>query len=495
MAYNEKMEDAMIGTEFNGYQIKEELGRGAMAVVYRATQFSMGRDVAIKLLHKSLVDQDTSFLSRFNREAQVVAKLQHPHILPVYDFGEFQGQPYLVMAYINGGTLGDYILKEKQLHLLEAARMVRQVARALEHAHGQEIIHRDIKPNNILLDEPGNVYLADFGLAKMMFEGQLTASGLVGTPAYMAPDWSAEGATTQAADIYSLGAMIYEMLSGEVPYPGDSPGGVLTAHLQAPIPNIHRTRPELPQQVQAVVETAMAKKPEERYATPGLLAAALDEAAQGLSVLTKPAPQPDSGEGYFYPNRWCNYGHVAGEELLGKEEHDAILIMAGYDTGYHPDNMEKEVPFERIGRTWEVYYNVLGKRGMMSLTKKIGEISFKMEDMPGTTRLLQSAIKVASMEARVRMAMKVWLDLIQKHSDQRMIFEETDSHWIYKVTRCQACWGWQADEPVCYVHAGQLQAALSWLSGGQQFRIVETGCMAMGDSTCTFMIDKKPRQP
>jgi serine/threonine-protein kinase len=251
-----------------------------MSTVYRATQESIGREVAIKVLLSSLIEQDKTFLERFYREVRVAAKLQHPRILPIYDFGVQEGQPYIVMAYLRGGTLSDRI-KQGPMSLSETLTILSQIAEALDYAHQQEIIHRDVKPSNIMLDVQGNGYLADFGLAKVNdATNQLTGSQLVGTPDYMAPDFSQGDSVSSAVDIYALGVTIFQMLTGHVPFRGASQMGVLMAHMSQPVPDVRASRPDLPETVQQVIATAMAKKPGERYPSAGTLCEALKTASK-----------------------------------------------------------------------------------------------------------------------------------------------------------------------------------------------------------------------
>jgi serine/threonine protein kinase len=270
----------LTGHSLGQYHIIEEIGRGGMATVYRATQTSIGRDVAIKVLPSNLT-HDKTFLKRFEREVEIVANLQHPHILPVYDFGEYEGMPYIVMAYLRGGTLSDK-MSRGALSLSEIERVTRQIADALEYAHSRGIIHRDFKPSNVLLDEQGNTYLADFGLAKLSESTmQITGTGILGTPTYMAPEQAEPGDLTTAADVYALGVTIFQMLTGRVPYEAPTPLGVVLAHVTQPIPSIHSIRPDLPEQMQTIVSRGMAKKVADRYATPTHLANALIQALGG----------------------------------------------------------------------------------------------------------------------------------------------------------------------------------------------------------------------
>lgn len=266
---------------FGNYTILEQIGKGGMSSVYRATQASIGRSVAVKVLLGSLIEQDNNFVERFNREVQVAASLQHPHILPVYDFGVSEGKPYIVMAYLQGGTLSDRIA-QGPMSLSEVLSITAQIADALDFAHHQGIIHRDVKPSNIMLDKQGNGYLADFGLAKIGSDTHtnLTGSGMLGTPDYMAPDFSELTGVTTAVDIYALGVTIFQMFAGHVPYQASTPMGVIMAHISQPVPDLIKVRPDLPETIQQVVATAMAKKPADRYATAGMLHEALKSAAK-----------------------------------------------------------------------------------------------------------------------------------------------------------------------------------------------------------------------
>ena len=262
------------------YTIFEEIGRGGMSTVHRATQASIGREVAIKVLLGSLIAQDPTFLDRFRREVQVTAHLQHPHILPVYDFGETSGHPYIVMSYVKGGTLSDRI-RQGPMSLSEVLPILSQIADALDFSHSKGVIHRDFKPSNVLLDEEGNAYLTDFGLAKVSDAAlELTGSALVGTPDYMAPDLASSDGLSPSVDIYALGVTLFQMLTGHVPYKASTPMGILMAHLSQPVPGVRVERPDLPEAVQQIIATAMAKRAEDRYATAGTLAEALRAAAK-----------------------------------------------------------------------------------------------------------------------------------------------------------------------------------------------------------------------
>jgi serine/threonine protein kinase len=284
----------LAGKRLGQYELIEEIGKGGMATVYRARQNSISRDVAVKILPTALMHDDT-FLARFYREAEVIARLQHPHILPVYDFGEFEGMPYLVMALLTGGTLADRIVSEGPMSLDEVGRIVVQVSSALDYAHKKGIIHRDFKPSNVLLDEQGNTYLADFGLAKVAeMSVQLTGTGVMGTPTYMAPEQAEAGDLTPAVDVYALGVTVFQMLTGRLPYEASTPLGVLMAHVTQPIPDIRNMRPDLPDITQSVITSALAKSAEARYPTPSALASALAYALEVATKELRDIPSPSS---------------------------------------------------------------------------------------------------------------------------------------------------------------------------------------------------------
>jgi serine/threonine-protein kinase len=355
----------LIGQAIGQYQIIEEIGRGGMAVIYRAEQPTIGRDVAIKFLRQGLPGQEQNLLARFFREAQIVANLQHPHILPVYDFGEFNGLPYLVMAYMPSGTLADYIEGQGQLRLPETVRLVRQISDALDYAHRRGVIHRDVKPSNILMDEPGNAYLADFGLSKALQRSDLTASGLIGTPDYIAPDWGQGAETSPSVDIYALGVTLYQMLAGELPFQSTSPMGVLMAHLNDPIPDLRRKRSDLPEAVQPVLEIAMAKSADERYATAGSLADALEKAQNaGTPAVSLRIPSPPLVKPPIFPAIHFYFNLLAARDVLGEDQLNGVLLLAGLESligNFESLNFEEDIyPVEQYAQFWKTIFDVYG---------------------------------------------------------------------------------------------------------------------------------------
>jgi hypothetical protein len=269
-------------SSIGNYRVVKVLGRGGMATVYRARQETMGRDVAIKIV--STDDQEIGGmpLKRFGREVRLIARLQHPRILPVYDYGRTSEFTYLVMRLVETGTLADR-LKDGPLDPGEAARILDELASALDYAHARGVIHRDLKPSNVFLDEQGNIYLADFGIAKLLdrVDTQLTASGFVlGTPAYMSPEQATDGPIDRRTDVYALGLILFEMLTGRQVFAGDSAISIILKHVNElpPLPSSLATH--LTPQVDAVVSKALAKSPDDRFQTAGALAAVFQTAIQ-----------------------------------------------------------------------------------------------------------------------------------------------------------------------------------------------------------------------
>ena len=250
------------GLTLGRYELRRRIAQGGMAEVYLAYDRRVRRQVAIKVLY----GRDEPFVRRFEREALAVGALSHNHILPLYDFGEQRPWYYLVMPYIDSGTLREYLLKRKRLTLEEAASIIDQIASALQHAHDHGVVHRDVKPSNILLRPDGYAYLVDFGLAKAMSEAEsLTSVGaMIGTPEYMAPEQS-NGINDYRSDIYSLGIILYQMLTGRVPFTAESPVAISLKHIQVVPTPPRELNSEIPESVEEVILKAMAKDPNERY--------------------------------------------------------------------------------------------------------------------------------------------------------------------------------------------------------------------------------------
>jgi serine/threonine protein kinase len=249
------------------YEIKVELGRGGMATVYQGYDPRFEREVAVKVLPRELLHADPQFRFRFEREAKIIAQLEHPSIVPVYDVGE-DDQPYFVMRFMNGGSLSERI--RSGLHSIEeATRILEHIAPGLDEAHAKGIVHRDLKPSNILFDRKGVPYISDFGIAKLVQDqaGNVTGSGIIGTPAYMAPEQASGEGVDGRADIYALGIILFEMLTGKQPYEADTPMGIAIKHITEPVPRILNVKPDLPPEIDGIIQKAMAKDRAKRFAT------------------------------------------------------------------------------------------------------------------------------------------------------------------------------------------------------------------------------------
>ena len=255
-----------IGENIGPYRIIEQLGQGGMATVYKAYHASLDRYVALKVLHLAF-NQDQTFTARFQREARVVAKLEHPSIVPVYDFSEHEARPYLVMKYIEGDTLKAR-LNQGPLSSKEIEDVVNSIGSALGYAHRQGILHRDIKPSNVMIALDGSMYLADFGLARIAQAGESTMSSdsIMGTPQYISPEQAMGKKDLDAGtDIYSFGVMLYEMVVGQVPFSADTPFSIIHDHIYTPLPLPMKVNPKVPESVQRVLLKSLAKDRLDRY--------------------------------------------------------------------------------------------------------------------------------------------------------------------------------------------------------------------------------------
>ena len=335
------------------YEIKSELGRGGMAIVYRAYDPLFKREVAIKVLPQYYL-HEPGFGRRFAAEAQLVAQLEHVAIVPVYDFGgagaETDAQPYLVMRYLQGGSLRDRLLKEGAFPLAEAYRIIKHLAPGLDKAHNRGIIHRDLKPDNILFDEDSQPYLVDFGIARLT-EATKTMT-IIGTPSYMSPEqWEGVSDLDGRCDIYALGAILFEMVTGNSPFSADTPASLMRQHLLAPVPDSLQQRPDLPPAVQAVIERSMAKDRDRRYPNAAALTGALRGALRGVSpevgldtlefdaafaAEDGRAPQTlvdSAGLQTITPEEDLAAPHVAGPQQAGEETYDSQVIFEEMQAG------------------------------------------------------------------------------------------------------------------------------------------------------------------
>jgi predicted Ser/Thr protein kinase len=282
----------LVGTRLGKYEIQAEIGHGGMATVYRAYQESLNRHVAVKVLAGQLAHDD-DFRQRFEREAKAVAQLNHPNILPVYDYGEDPQRDvvYFVSQLVEGGTLSRRM--GQPLPVEQAVRIASGVAQALDYAHRHGIIHRDVKPSNILLTEDGRPLLTDFGIARIVQATRLTRTGTsLGTPEYMSPEQAKGEPLDPRADIYSLAIVLYEMLIGRPPFQAGTDVAVLHQQVYEPPPPPRQLRPDIPRRLGKVILKALAKDPVRRYPTAGALAQALERALPSATPLQRRRPTP-----------------------------------------------------------------------------------------------------------------------------------------------------------------------------------------------------------
>ena len=293
-----------VGTDFAGYRLEELIGRGGMSIVYRAQHLRLERTVALKLLMPEL-SRDESFRERFMRESRLAASLDHPNVIPIYEAGDENGVFYIAMRFVGGSTLKNILEAEGPLPADRTASILSQVASALHAAHEEKgLVHRDVKPPNILVvpghgpDGGDHVYLSDFGIAKQRAAGGLTKTGMfVGTADYAAPEQIEGRELDRRADIYALGCVLYETLTGGPTYEKDSEVALMYAHLLEPPPQVTHKRPDLPPEIDGVVAKAMAKSPNDRYATAPEFAAAMRKALTGTETRrthAQPAPPVES---------------------------------------------------------------------------------------------------------------------------------------------------------------------------------------------------------
>jgi tRNA A-37 threonylcarbamoyl transferase component Bud32 len=273
---------SMIGTVLSGrYRLEAKLGSGGMSTVYLAKDETLDRPVAVKVMHREMSEQEEQ-LERFRQEARAVAKISHPNVVSVIDAGEDGGYPYIVFEYVEGETLKQRISRIGALDVQEAIAYAIEIARGLSIAHGRNLVHRDIKPQNVLIDDEGRAKLTDFGISRQLEQAGMTATGRVlGTTDYVAPEQAMGHGADPRSDVYSLGVVLYEMLVGQVPFHADSQVGVAMKHVNEELPDVQRRRPEVSAAVALVVERSTAKSPGERYQSVGEM---IDDLSTALEV-------------------------------------------------------------------------------------------------------------------------------------------------------------------------------------------------------------------
>ncbi len=274
------MDNIQPGQMLGPYRIIGQIGQGGMATVYKAYQPSMDRNVAVKVLPTQLAESP-EFVQRFKQEARTIARLEHPHILPVFDYGESDGTAYFVMRYLDAGTLKDRMQAGRPLSLNEIDRIFTQLTDALSYAHAHGVVHRDLKPANALIDSDGNLFLTDFGIAKILESAspRLTQTdAIMGTPAYISPEQAQSRSVDQRSDIYSLGIILYEMVTGSVPFVADTPLAIILKHVSDPLPLPSIVKPDISAAIEQVILKALAKDPKDRFATAAEFVAAWKKA-------------------------------------------------------------------------------------------------------------------------------------------------------------------------------------------------------------------------
>jgi serine/threonine protein kinase len=298
----------------NRYRLGERIAAGGMGSVYRAVDETLGRQVAVKVLRRELAE-DPTFLERFRREARAVAVVSHPGVAGVYDYGELGGQPFIVMELVEGETLAELIAARGRLPWPEAFAIGEQVARGLAAAGAHGLVHRDVKPANILLGADGRAKLTDFGIAKAATSDTLTRTGMVlGSANYVAPEQAQGADVGPAADQYSLGCVLFEAVTGETPYRGSNPVAIATQHVSAPVPDPREHRPDLPAAAAELIRKALAKEPERRFASAAAMADGL-AATAGIGVAGNGAPPagvPQAPVSPTPPAPWTAVGRAGG---------------------------------------------------------------------------------------------------------------------------------------------------------------------------------------
>jgi len=268
----------LVGTHLNGrYRLDAKSGAGGMSTVYRAYDLTLEREVAVKLMHREIA-ADSDHLERFRREARRVAQLSHPHIVAVIDAGEDEGRPYIVFEFVAGETLKERIRRMRGLPIAEAVAYAVEIARALGYAHQRQIVHRDVKPQNVLIDLEGSAKVTDFGIARSLDEEGLTADGRVlGTTDYVSPEQAMGRPVTGQSDLYSLGVVLFEMVTGDVPFHGENQVAVAMKHVRETLPDVQTRQPQASATLAAVIDRATAKDLSRRYADDAELIADLED--------------------------------------------------------------------------------------------------------------------------------------------------------------------------------------------------------------------------
>ncbi len=323
------MDNLQPGQMLGAYRIIGQIGKGGMATVYKAYQASVDRYVAVKVLPSQLAESQ-EFATRFHQEARIIAKLEHPHILPVFDYGESDGVAYFVMRYLDAGTLKDRMEAGRPLPFDEIDHIFTQLTDALSYAHGHGIVHRDLKPANALIDSQGNVFLTDFGIAKLLESAspRLTQTdAIMGTPAYISPEQAQGKPVDQRSDIYSLGIILYEMVTGGVPYVADTPLAVLFKHISDPLPLPSLVKPDIPAPIEQVILKALAKEPQDRFTTAAEFLAAWKRALEEKETVHSTLETTSTSTSQAIPPDQTQHRPVPAMRTVSKPQRPTGLIV------------------------------------------------------------------------------------------------------------------------------------------------------------------------
>ena len=343
----------MIGQLFAGrYELQDLAGTGGMSSVYRARDAVLEREVAIKILHDHFAD-DPEYVERFRREARALAQLNHPNIVTVIDRGEFEGRQFIVFEHVDGETLKSLVEREGALPVDRAISLVHQVARGLAFAHDHGVVHRDVKPQNVLIDEDGVAKVTDFGIARSIDPADgLTETGtLLGTSEYIAPEQASGQRVDERSDQYSLAAVLFELLTGEPPYDGDNFMAVAVKHVREPVPSARERRPDVSPRLDAIVARAMAKRPEDRFPSTEAMMAALEAERAGTAETHGPgegateqiripaSPPSAPPRTARAPGRRLRLPLLVALLMVGVAALVAALVIAGGGTNSLTDNL------------------------------------------------------------------------------------------------------------------------------------------------------------
>jgi serine/threonine protein kinase len=355
------------------YRIIEQLGRGGMATVFKAYHANLDRYVAIKVLHPAFLEEET-FLARFEREAKVVAKLEHPNITPIYDFAEHKGSPYLVMKYVEGETLKAR-LKKAPLTPEQGVTVIQAVGDALSYAHKMDILHRDVKPSNVILADDGQIYLTDFGLARIASAGETTISNdmMIGTPQYISPEQAMGKRNLDAGtDIYSFGVLIYELVVGRVPFSADTPFAIIHDHIYTPLPLPRVVNPKVPEVIERLLLKALAKDRADRFKDIDEMVAAFRAAIEGEKL----------------PDMWVNpedYIPTPTPPPAAPVEGAMDAASPAEPRADQPVEPPAVEPAEKKKRQWRWWYSIpLGMVLCACLLVVIGILNQEPDTRPGT---------------------------------------------------------------------------------------------------------------